>query len=145
MKNIIKLAFITSLLLAVVMFAKPSQAADYQLLVPLSSKHIGTGYSYNEENYGLGLQVDSFGLVAYKNSYSKTSVMAYYDLGKSFDNGISLGVSVGAVTGYEYADVIPTVQPYVQYGGFNVSLIPTGFVSYSDTKAVVTFSYRIKL
>jgi hypothetical protein len=127
------------------LFAASTQAADYKLIIPISSKHIGSDYNYNEENYGLGLQVNDLGVIAYKNSYSDTSVMAYYDINKSFDSGVSVGVSIGAVTGYEYADVIPIAQPYVEYGGFNISVIPTGFVSYSDTKAVVVFSYRIDL
>ena len=127
------------------LFSPSASAADYKVIIPVSSKHIDAERVFNEENYGLGLQVNSFGLLAYRNSYKDTSVMAYYDFGKTLESGTKIGVSVGAVTGYDYADVIPIAQPYIEYSGFNISLIPTGLVDYTAAKAIVVFSYRIDL
>ena len=109
------------------------------LLVPLLSYHINAHQNFNQENYGFGLQVDNVGAMVYENSYNDTSVMLYLDVPLNS----YAGVTVGGVTGYAHSPVLPVASLYVEYMGFNLALVPTGFVDYSGSDALVLLSYRI--
>lgn len=130
-------------------------AGDLSVTLPIGCKHFKKSYDttdYNEQNFGLGLEYEKFGVLAYDNSYNKLSVAAYYNAELTLvDNALSVGARVGAITGYENVTgykVTPIAQPYMSImfddHKFNVGVLPTGLVSHSSVKAVITLDYQYK-
>lgn len=100
-----------------------------------SSKHMGGGDGYRENNYGIGV-ISSKGTVVgiYQNSMDKPSI--YF--GKEFKRklvgsdsvNLSAGVVVGAVTGY--------VKP------FTPMLLPELIQKIGDTEVALTYVPKVK-
>lgn len=88
------------------------------IIVPLTSKHISTKYSYNENNLGLGYkyQLTNEVYVAggfYKNSIYKTSVFTNIGYDYKIVKHLKIGTEIGGVSGYTKATWLPYIRPTV--------------------------------
>lgn len=82
------------------------------LLGPMMSYHFDRSKDFNEQNPGLGYMSEG-GLLGgmYRNSYSKPSVYAGKQFSTPINGLLSAGLTVGGVTGYPAAPVLPMVVP----------------------------------
>lgn len=98
------------------------QAGDLRPVLNLTSKHIGTKDDYNEQNYGAGIEYHIkrkrwYGMAGgYRNS--EDSASWYMGVGhrglKLGTRHLKLGLEVGAVTGYDRAEVLPLAVPVLR-------------------------------
>lgn len=77
------------------------------------SKHVGyeEGVTFNERNNAIGYEYSDISLVAYKNSYSSTSLALYYTQSLLSYKILNFGVSLGGVTGYNNTPVNKPLLP----------------------------------
>lgn len=82
------------------------------LLGPMMSYHFDRSKDFNEQNVGLGYMSEN-GLLGgvYNNSYNKPSVYAGKNFSYPLNGLLSAGVTVGGVTGYPAAPVLPMIVP----------------------------------
>lgn len=87
--------------------------------------HIGTYHfdrtrDYNEVNLGAYVECDHYTAGIYRNSLRKTSAYAGY----TFDRVLGpVDVTVGAVSGYPRAALMPLLVPSVKLGSARLSLL----------------------
>lgn len=101
--------------------ALTAQAADFvptHLTVHIASVHTQGGY--NNTNPGVGLRwADASGdgpvVGVYFNSERSTSVYAGYAWNWPIAGALSAQITVGAVTGFKRAPVVPMVMPSLAY------------------------------
>lgn len=108
------------------------------------SKHLDGG-EHNETHKFLALEKDNFIVGRFKNSYSKTSLVAGYNF-QGTTNHFNYGLTLGGVTGYEdkmpnVMGVTPAVVPFVSY---NKYFIKPQFMLLG-TAAVLSFKVDLKL
>lgn len=116
-----------------------SARAETYLDVHISSHHlIGVDKDYNERNYGLGITNDDYSYGFYENSYNRTSVYVFGHTSTDMWFG-SAGLNYGAVTGYEYMNVMPIILPFLTFGSDDLKLVVGALPN------VITFSLQIKM
>ncbi|AEM62939.1 antimicrobial peptide resistance and lipid A acylation protein PagP [Vibrio phage phiVC8] len=147
-KGLLKAA--TALTAAVIIGATNAHGAEWSVITPIGSKHLGAEVDYNEANYGLGLQYGGFGVMWYKNSYSNNSIAAFYSAQLEMGGDWGVGSRFGMVSGYEgapFGSLSPFAQPFAYYdfgqGRLNVGVLPSFLVS-NDAEAVITFDYEYR-
>ncbi|ASV42821.1 hypothetical protein [Vibrio phage JSF15] len=140
----------TALTAAVIIGATNAHGAEWSVITPIGSKHLNTNVDYNENNYGLGVQYEGFGLLWFKNSYDNNSIAAFYAAELEMGEHWGVGSRFGMVSGYEgapFGSLSPFAQPFAYYelggGRINVGVLPSFLVS-NDAAAVVTFDYEYR-
>lgn len=88
-------------------------ADSLNLMVGCWSYHTDRDSDYNETNKCLGLQYAGYTALYFKNSEGGDSFAVAKNYEYPWTEHLSYGFKVGAVTGYQRADVLPTVLPYV--------------------------------
>ena len=84
----------------------------------LGTYHFDRSRHLNEVNLGAYVACDDVGVGLYHNSLGRPSVWAGYQ----FHVG-PVDLTVGAVTGYRKAPILPLVVPSVRLGHFRLSLL----------------------
>lgn len=111
-----------------------ANASDLWLSASLVSKHSKaedhTGYSYNSENYGLGIEYGNIMLGEYRNSFRKHSKYVLCAYTPLHYKAMQAGVAVGAVTGYtafNNGGIAPAIVGLIKLEGekFGTNLIIT--------------------
>jgi hypothetical protein len=97
---------------------------------------------YNETNHLIGLGVDHFNVLVYKNSYYKTSVALLGNIKIQMSNYVDVLGIAGVATGYEdsknmyhWGEVSPVfyagfdIHPIINRCGILLTGLPGGFIS----------------
>ena len=87
----------------------------------LYTYHFDKSQGYNNVNPGIYVVKDGWTAGAYYNSERKASAYAGYTFFKVF--GVPIDITLGAITGYEKAAVLPLVVPSVAWKGVRLSLL----------------------
>lgn len=130
-------------------------ASEFRATIPIASQHFYCAsdqcLDLNETNPGFGVEYAGYGLVGFKNSYSRQSYAFYkafeYD---AFDH-LGVGIRLGGVTGYEQESglaVVPLAHPYLRllpFEGlsFNLGAAPVGLIDTKNYNLVVTLDSQI--
>ncbi|UXI00230.1 hypothetical protein [Photobacterium sp. TY1-4] len=132
-----------------------SDASEFRATLPMASKHYYCAseqcLDLNESNPGFGVEYAGYGIVGYKNSYSRQSFVFY----KAFEydpyDYFGFGIRLGGVTGYEEESglpVMPLAHPYLRllpFDGlsFNLGAAPVGLIDTKNYNLVVTLDSQI--
>ena len=149
------------LLLLLLLITVPVQASDTWLDIHIVSKHSSNPYDFNENNSGIGLSKSintnmGIGLGTYTNSFNKTSNYVGVDLHTTDSNMVSVGVTIGMVSGYDGTPMypfgestlpIPILLPSITINPTNYFRIMLGVTPpmTKNSSAVLTFSISFKL
>ena len=105
-----------------------SLAATYLNIYGVS-KHLDEIVTFNESNYGVGIEAEmsptrSITVGSYRNSLNKQTIFLSYNA-KSLPNslGMSIGISGGVASGYE-KPVVPIIYPFIDVFLFKVGYLP---------------------
>lgn len=127
---------VMTLLVLLILAAPLANAGELWGVVNLASKHVGEDKPLNENNPGLGVeyaQSEDFTYMVgqYRNSHNRRSRYAFGAYTPIQSNGFSLGVAVGAASGYTSgrdSKVLPVVAGLIrwrgEHAGVNVLIIP---------------------
>lgn len=118
---------------ALMMLALPASASS--LILGGFSKHIGldsyykedgTKHKLNEVNPAIGLEHNGWTVLVMENSYHKAGVMLAHNFDVQINDVLSVGVKLGAVTGYGNTPVNMDIAPVVQFEtGFKTGRVTT--------------------
>lgn len=87
--------------------------ADTRVGVHVGSHHFGG--DFNNVNPGVYVYHNGWTAGTYYNSERKQSAYAGYTFEHALGRGLTAALTVGAITGYEYAKVLPLIFPSVSY------------------------------
>lgn len=117
------------------------------LLGPAMSYHFDKSKDFNEANPGIGYRSEN-GLLGgvYRNSYNKPSVYAGKQYETSIGGPFNAGITMGGVTGYPAASVLPMIVPEISadMGDSQFALMlqpPVG----NKTKGALALQYRKRI
>ena len=128
---------------------------EFRVTIPLASKHYfcasGQCIKLNELNLGIGAEYDDYGIITFKNSYSRQSVAVYKTFEYEANPYLGLGIRLGGATGYKEEsglDVVPLAQPYLSvlpmtYLSFNLGIVPVGLIDTKNYNMVITLDSQI--
>lgn len=151
---------ITKLLASALLATAITSASAFEasVILPIASKHLSSDTipnsdrPYNSKNTGAAVSLRTSGdveygiqLGSYKNSYYNTSTFVAGEVRVNTSTPVSVGILVGAVTGYE-SSTKPLVSPYAAVDlGFHSELIlnyiPT---TLKNGSSAVSVSYGVK-
>lgn len=136
--KVVTMNFRNTFCAALMLLAGASSASDFGL--HLGSKHgilIPEGKALNDTNPGAYVRHQGYTLGFFRNSWSdvpfngeareRWSVHASRDFSYQMTVDVEASLSVGAITGYPVAPVLPLVLPSVRFGkdlGIRVSYVP---------------------
>lgn len=135
--------------------ALSASASDFRVTIPIASKHYLCAtdqcVKLNELNLGIGAEYNGYGVISFKNSYSRQSVALYKTFEYNATPYLGLGIRLGGVTGYKEEsgmDVVPLVQPYIKvlpmsHFSLNLGLVPVGLIDTKNYNAVITLDSQI--
>jgi len=112
--------------------------ADCNPVINTASYHFNRDIERNENNLGAGVECGRWQVGAYHNSEWHTTTYVSYGLPLAHVGSIEVGAVVGAVTGYEYAPVVPMVALTVRVGVVRLIIIPPFEVGGKDTGVIGT-------
>lgn len=135
--------------------ALPASASDFRVTIPLASKHFFCAsdkcLNLNESNLGVGVEYGGYGVITFKNSYSRQSVAAYKAFEYNANPYLGFGIRLGGVTGYKEEsgmDVVPLAQPYLRVlpmsnFSLNLGAVPVGLIDTKNYNLVITLDSQI--
>jgi hypothetical protein len=141
-------AIVTITLLCVSLFANCAKA---DVLVGGWTKHFdspdpefGEPESYNEKNYMVGVQGDTWALVVFKNSYNETSTALFARHEVDINRVVSTFVMAGVASGYQESD-LPKQGEFaaMAFVGLDFHLDDTGIVVIGN-QHLVNIGLRVK-
>lgn len=133
--------------LSTILLAATTQAHTADVYLHGLSYHYVNRYEQmNEANLGLSLKWEndlSIGGISpdwiqagfYENTFYNTSVFVLTGYEHDINDDWQYGYGVGAVTGYEYASVLPVAGAFVEYRNVQLAVLP----------AVVTLSVKFNI
>ncbi|MDX1301469.1 hypothetical protein [Photobacterium sp.] len=136
--------------------AVPASASDFRMTIPLASKHFFCAndpcVKLNESNLGIGAEYAGYGVISFKNSYSRQSVAVYKAFEYDANPYLGFGIRLGGATGYKAEsgmDVVPLAQPYLRilpmtHFSLNLGIVPVGLIDAKNYNAVVTLDSQIR-
>lgn len=81
------------------------------ILFSCLSYHLDREANFHEQNTCFGVETQNYVALVYKNSNADTSLLLGYDYKPWSIGRVSFGATVGLVTGYQKAPVLPAVLP----------------------------------
>ena len=135
--------------------ALSTYASEFRATIPLASKHYFCASNQcldlNESNLGFGIEYNGYGIIGFKNSYSRQSFSAYKAFEYDANPYLGLGIRLGGVTGYKEEsgmEVVPLAHPYIklrpmQCWSFNLGVAPVGLIDTKNYNLVVTLDSQI--
>lgn len=94
---------------------QPADSPDIRIGLHLGSKHFQSEFKYNNVNPGLYVVYDGWTAGGYYNSERRPSFYAGYTW-EYRTKFLTPGLTVGAITGYKRASVLPMIVPSISVG-----------------------------